>query len=84
MTHHEVQDVAVVGVPHRRRGEAVAAAVRLNDGAEQREGMVETLSRLISKSLADFKCPEHWIFADTLVRYAARKLEHQTVRKAAM
>ncbi|WP_443054457.1 class I adenylate-forming enzyme family protein [Streptomyces sp. NBC_00683] len=54
--HPDVEDAAVLGVPHPVLGEEVAAVVRLRPGAETG---VEELRAQVARSLAPFKVPAH-------------------------
>ncbi|MEU6482674.1 class I adenylate-forming enzyme family protein [Streptomyces sp. NPDC046887] len=54
--HPDVLDAAVLGVPHPRLGEEVAAVVRLREGAAADE---EELRAHVAGSLAPFKVPAH-------------------------
>ncbi|MEU6061975.1 class I adenylate-forming enzyme family protein [Streptomyces sp. NPDC047097] len=54
--HPDVLDAAVLGVPHPRLGEEVAAVVRLREGTAADE---EELRAHVAGSLAPFKVPAH-------------------------
>lgn len=78
-----VRDVAVVGLPHRVLGEAVAAAVVLADGMRGGEGMGNVLRKGIleaCRGLAAYKRPK-WVFEEPdLPRNAAGKVVKERVR----
>jgi acyl-CoA synthetase (AMP-forming)/AMP-acid ligase II len=57
--HSEVQSCFVVGIPHPHRGQNVAAAVVLNEGAELTE---EALRTRLRDELAAYKVPRHVFF----------------------
>ncbi|MBU1669583.1 MAG: AMP-binding protein [Actinobacteria bacterium] len=84
MCHEKVLDVAVVGVPHPRWGEAVTAVVEPRESARGSGGLEEELSAFLRESLADFKCPKHWVLVESLGRSASGKLPYQSVREVAM
>lgn len=71
-THAAVQDVAIIGLPHRELGEEVAAVVQL------REGMVASAADLqahVGERLARFKVPSRFFFIeDALPRTATGKV----------
>lgn len=69
--HEAVQEVAVVGVPHDRWGEAVAAFIVL------RAGKYVNSSDLIAHTrslIAHYKCPQKITFVDELPRNAMGKI----------
>lgn len=71
-SHPAVADVAVVGTPHPRWGEQVAAAVVLAPGhAIDADALVAFAGR----RLASFKRPRRVAFLDRLPRNAANKVE---------
>jgi acyl-CoA synthetase (AMP-forming)/AMP-acid ligase II len=73
----EVADVAVVGVPHERYGQTVAAAVVF------RPGMSLTAEDIIAHCrghLASYKKPTIVRFADELPKTVSQKLKRNEVR----
>lgn len=76
--HPSVAEVAVVGVPDGRWGEAVTAVVRIVPGAEtptESELLEFTVARL-----ASYKKPRHIHFVDELPRNASGKILKRTLR----
>jgi fatty-acyl-CoA synthase len=55
--HPTVGEVAVIGLPHEKRGEEVAAFIRPAPGAVIDK---EALSAYMRASLAPHKTPKHW------------------------
>ena len=70
-----VIEVAVVGVPHPRWGEDVAAAVRSNGAAAHPEALREFLLT----RLARHKVPARWLMIDEFPRTASGKIQKSEV-----
>jgi long-chain acyl-CoA synthetase len=71
LTHPDVLDAAVVGLPHDDLGEEVAAFVTLKPGAA---ATVETLSTWCRARLAAYKCPRRIDLRDTLPKGPTGKI----------
>ncbi len=78
--HPKVRDVAVVGVPHDKWGEAVQAVVVLHEG---QQADVQELRDWCRQRLAGFKCPSAFAFiADhEMPRTATGKILHRELRQ---
>ena len=69
--------VAVVGVPDRRWGEAaVAVVVRASPGRTPDPAELEALP---ASRLAAFKVPRRWVFVDVLPRTASGKVQKHRI-----
>jgi len=77
-THPAVADVAVVGMPSERMGEAVCAFVVLRAGASL--SIEESTVFLSGAGLAKQKSPERLEFVDELPRTAAGKVRKDVLR----
>lgn len=75
--HSDVEDVAVVGVPHSVLGEEVKAVVVLRRGATEDS---EALRAWCAPRLASFKVPDHWEFRAELPRNPAGKVLKNLLR----
>jgi fatty-acyl-CoA synthase len=67
----EVREAAAVGMPDRKKGEVVAAFVKLKEGAELTE---EALLAAIKEKIAHFKLPRKVIFVDEFPRNSTGKI----------
>ena len=78
--HPKVKDVAVIGVPHEKWGEAVLAVVVLHEGES---ATADELRGFCKTRLAAFKCPSSVLFmvdAD-MPRTATGKIQHRLLRQ---
>jgi acyl-CoA synthetase (AMP-forming)/AMP-acid ligase II len=78
LEHAEVQEAAVVGVPHQVLGEDVGAFVVCKPGASL---STATLIEFCSDRLADYKRPRHLWFVDELPRNATGKVMKHKLRE---
>ena len=80
--HPKVKDVAVIGVPHDKWGEAVQAVVVLHEGES---ATAEELRAWSKARLAGYKCPAAVVFiADAdMPRTATGKILHRVLRAGA-
>ncbi|MCU4186653.1 long-chain-fatty-acid--CoA ligase [Acidiferrimicrobium sp. IK] len=77
MSHPDVVEVAVIGVPDQRWGETVKAAVVARPGSGLTSGALIAFCR---KRLAHYKCPTTVDFHDALPRNASGKVLKRELR----
>ena len=77
MSHPHVREVAVIGTPDEKWGEAVTALV-VTDGTPLTEAEVIDHCRT---RLAGYKCPKRIEFRDALPRTATGKLQKYLIRR---
>jgi fatty-acyl-CoA synthase len=80
LRHPEVQEVAIVGLPHEKWGETPHAFVVLRDGGSATEEDVITFAR---DRLAHFKAPRGVTFVAELPKTATGKIQKYVLRKGA-
>jgi len=56
-THPQVQEVAVAGAPHPKRGETVKAYIILKEGATPNEALEKEINEYCRQNLAPYKVP---------------------------
>ena len=71
----QVRDCAVVGKPHARLGQTVAAFIETESGPEsERQALIERLQGLCTTNLAAYKAPVDWILLPVMPRNAMGKI----------
>jgi fatty-acyl-CoA synthase len=80
LRHPSVQEVAVVGMPHEKWGEAPHAFVVLKPGKTAREDEIRQFAR---EKLAHFKAPQWVSFVEELPKTATGKIQKFVLRKGA-
>jgi fatty-acyl-CoA synthase len=81
VTHADVSEAQVIGVPSRKYGEEVMAWVRPRPGATLREEEMTTYCR---SRLAAFKVPRYWRFVETFPMTVTGKIQKYRLRQMAI
>jgi 2-aminobenzoate-CoA ligase len=82
MTHPDVLECAVVGIPDEARGSVVTAFVRLRDGAVAGEAVATSIQEHVKATIAPYKYPRVVHFVDELPRTATGKLQRFRLRSS--
>ena len=77
LRHPAVQEVAIVGMPHEKWGEAPHAFVVLRPGATATEAEIKQFAR---DRLAHFKAPQWVSFVEELPKTATGKIQKYVLR----
>ena len=80
LTHPDIRDVAVFGIPHSDLGEVAHAVVELRDGLSPSEEMAETILAYCHGALSSIKCPRSVSFVTSLQRAATGKMSKAQLR----
>jgi fatty-acyl-CoA synthase len=80
-SHPKISDVAVYGVPHRKFGEEVAAAIRLKQGAS---ATPQEIALFCKGQIASFKIPKYIQFVSEFPQTASGKLQKYKLQERAL
>ncbi len=82
-SHEAVKDVAVIGIPDEKWGEAIRAVIALNKGYDPSNSLAEEIIRSARKGLAGYKCPKSidFIRDDEMPRTPTGKIIHRVLRE---
>jgi acyl-CoA synthetase (AMP-forming)/AMP-acid ligase II len=81
LSHPEVRDAAVIGLPDHEFGERVVAVIERDDtGTGEPAGLQARLDGHCRRSLAGFKVPRAYHFTDSLPREPTGKLRKKALR----
>jgi len=83
LSHPDVTECGVVGVPDEARGQIVKAFVILRDGASADETKARELQDLVKRQIAPYKYPRAVEFVTSLPRTNTGKLQRFRLREQA-
>lgn len=81
--HEAVIEAAVVGVPHKIKGEGLVGFVSLREGEQHSEELAEELREWIAKKIGNFARPERVMFVDDLPKTRSGKIIRRLLRNIA-
>ena len=79
--HPKIEHAAVIGVPHRVRGERITAYIKLKAG---QTATTAEIRQYCKKHLADYKTPRKIIFRNELPMSMAGKVLRRVLREEAL
>jgi len=81
LTHPDVHDAAVIGVPNPEFGEEVKALVQVVAGRTADSALIESLTQQCREALAGYKVPRSIEFRESLPRTETGKLQKRLLRE---
>jgi acyl-CoA synthetase (AMP-forming)/AMP-acid ligase II len=81
--HPAVKDVAVIGIPHEKWGEAIHAVVILNEEAQPTNDLKDDIKRMARSKIAAYKVPKtlDFIEDEEMPRTGTGKILHRILRE---
>jgi 2-aminobenzoate-CoA ligase len=83
LSHPDVVECAVIGVPDEARGQLVAAYVVLRPGTDPGEGTQKALQEHVKSQIAPYKYPRAVVVVDELPKTLSGKLQRYRLRAEA-
>ena len=81
LSHPDVVECAVIGVPDEARGQIVEAHVVLAEGTERSAGTVSALQEHVKAAIAPYKYPRSILFIDALPKTQTGKIQRFRLRQ---
>jgi 2-aminobenzoate-CoA ligase len=82
LSHPDVAECAVVGVPDESRGQIVQAHVVLGEGVRASEATIADLQQHVKSKIAAYKYPRSIVFTDALPKTATGKVQRFRLRQS--
>ncbi len=83
VSHPDVAEAAVVGYPHKMKGQSIYAFVTLNTGVEKTEDLKKELVQHVRKEIGPIATPEIIQWADSLPKTRSGKIMRRILKKIA-
>ncbi|MDQ6688340.1 MAG: 2-aminobenzoate-CoA ligase, partial [Actinomycetota bacterium] len=80
LSHPDVSECAVIGIPDEARGMLVTAYVVLREGVTGSEDVARQLQNFVKRQIAPYKYPRAIEFVDALPRTTTGKLQRFRLR----
>jgi 2-aminobenzoate-CoA ligase len=81
LSHADVLECAVIGVPDESRGQIVEAHVMLAEGVERSQATVTALQQHVKAAIAPYKYPRSIVFTDALPKTQTGKIQRFRLRQ---
>jgi acetyl-CoA synthetase len=81
ITHHDVAEAAVVGMPHDVKGEAIYAFVTLKSGVAPDDGLKKQIVQAVREEIGPIAKPDFIQFTDGLPKTRSGKIMRRILRK---
>ncbi|MAJ91562.1 MAG: acetate--CoA ligase [Legionellales bacterium] len=82
--HRDVAESAVVGYPHKIKGQGIYVYVTLNDGIEPTDTLKQELLQHVRKEIGSIACPDIIQWAPGLPKTRSGKIMRRILRKIAL
>ncbi len=81
--HNAVRDVAIIGIPHDKWGEAIHAVIILNEGQQATNELKEEIKKFTKDKIAGYKVPKtiDFIKEEEMPRTGTGKILHRILRE---
>ena len=81
LSHPDVVECAVIGVPDDARGQIVQAHVVLDDGVDPSDATIVALQEHVKAAIAPYKYPRSIVFTDALPKTQTGKIQRFRLRQ---
>lgn len=81
LSHPQVEDAGVIGIPEPLRGSAVVAFVRLKDGFQPSSHLEEELKKYVKEKLSGYHYPRKIVFLEIIPRTTTGKVMRRALRE---